>query len=65
MPKMKTHRGASKRFQVTGKGRFARRKAFHSHLLLGKSPKRKRHLRQGTLVSKAEHDRVARMLPYA
>lgn len=44
MPKMKTHRGAKKRFEVTGTGKLRRRKAFLNHILEKKSPKRKRHL---------------------
>lgn len=65
MPKMKTHRGAAKRFKVTATGKIKRAKAFKSHILEKKSAKRKRSLRQGTLVSKGDHDRVAKLLPYA
>ncbi len=50
MPKMKTHRGAAKRFKVTGTGKLKRRRAFKSHLLTGKPAKRTRRLRQATLV---------------
>jgi large subunit ribosomal protein L35 len=51
MPKMKTHKGASKRFKVTGSGKVKRNKAYKSHILTKKSPKRKRNLRRGTLVA--------------
>lgn len=65
MPKMKTRRSAAKRFKVTGSGEFKRSKAFKSHILEKKSPTRKRNLRKATLVSKSDHDRVTKMLPYA
>ncbi len=64
MPKMKTHRGAAKRFRRTGTGKFKRSRAYHRHILEKKSPGRKRRLRQGDLVDKTEVKRVARMLPY-
>ena len=50
MPKMKTHRGAAKRFSVTGTGKVRRLKAYKSHILTKKSPKRKRNLRRATTV---------------
>lgn len=62
MPKMKTHRGAAKRFKVTGSGKIARKKAFHSHILEKKSPKRKRSLRSDALVDKANKRTVSRMI---
>ena len=65
MPKMKTRRSAAKRFQATGTGEFKRSKAFKRHTLEKKSPARKRNLRKAGLVSKADHERVLRMLPYA
>ncbi len=65
MPKMKTHRGAAKRFKVTGKGKFVKNKAFKSHILEKKSAKRKRHLRQAQVVSAADAKRISKMLPYA
>ncbi|MGI6558671.1 MAG: 50S ribosomal protein L35 [Limnochordia bacterium] len=65
MPKMKTHRGAAKRFKVTGKGKFVKNKAFKSHILEKKSAKRKRHLRQAEVVSDADAKRIRKMLPYA
>jgi large subunit ribosomal protein L35 len=54
MPKMKTHKGTAKRFRVTGTGKIVRGKAFKSHILEKKSPKRKRNFRQETIVSKAD-----------
>ena len=62
MPKMKTNRSAAKRFQKTGSGKFRRRKAYTSHILTKKSPKRKRNLRKATLVSKADEGRVKKLL---
>src|SRR5689334_6899624 len=50
MPKMKTHKGAAKRFSVTGTGKVKRAKAFKSHILTKMSPKRKRNLRRNTTV---------------
>ena len=58
MPKMKTHRGAAKRFKVTGTGKIKRSKAYKSHILTGKPSKRTRKLRTATLVSKAEHSKI-------
>jgi len=63
MPKMKTNRGAAKRFRKTGSGKLARRRAYKSHILTKKNRKRKRRLGSGTLVSKADARRVRRMLP--
>lgn len=65
MPKMKSNRGAAKRFRKTGSGKLARRRAYKSHILTKKSRKRKRRLRTDTLVSKADVRRVRRMLPGA
>jgi len=59
---MKTRRGAAKRFKKTANGRIKRGQAFTSHILTKKSPKRKRHLRQGTLIAKADEKRVKRLL---
>jgi large subunit ribosomal protein L35 len=64
MPKMKTHRGAAKRFKKTGTGKFKRSRAYGSHILEKKNPKRKRRLRKNTVVSASETKRVATMLPY-
>jgi len=62
MPKMKTKRGAAKRFKVTGSGKIKRKKANKSHILTKKSRKRKRALRKSTLVSDGDIGRVRRML---
>lgn len=62
MPKQKTNRSAAKRFKKTGSGKIKRRKAYTSHILTKKSQKRKRKLRQPTLVSKADEKRVKRLL---
>lgn len=62
MPKMKSNRGAKKSFKKTASGNFKRKKAFKSHILTSKSRKRKRNLRQPTLVSKAEEKRVRAMV---
>lgn len=64
MPKIKTNRGAAKRFRVTASGKVKRNKGFKSHLLSSKGKKRKRHLRQGTLVAAVEAKNVRRMIPY-
>ncbi len=64
MIKTKTHRGAAKRFKKTGTGKIKRAKAYASHLLGGKSPKRKRKLRKSGLVSVAETRRITRLIPY-
>lgn len=65
MPKIKTRRAAAKRFKITGSGQFKRAKAYKSHILEKKSPARKRNLRKAGLVSKSDHERVSKMLPYA
>lgn len=64
MPKMKTHRGAAKRFKKTGSGKVKRAHAYASHLLGSKSPKRKRNLRKPDLVSTVEQKRIKVLIPY-
>ena len=64
MPKLKTHRGAAKRFKRTKNGKFLRGKAFKQHILSSKTTKRKRGLRGTTTVSDQDSKRIARMLPY-
>jgi large subunit ribosomal protein L35 len=64
MPKLKTHRGAAKRFQKTASGKIKRSKAYKSHILAKKTTKRKRALDMPGLVSDADLGRVRRMLPY-
>lgn len=63
--KIKTRRAAAKRFVATSTGLFKRNKAYKSHILEKKSPKRIRNLRKATLVSKSDFERVSKMLPYA
>ncbi|MCP4724011.1 MAG: 50S ribosomal protein L35 [bacterium] len=62
MPKMKTRRGAAKRFKVTASGKVKREKGFANHILTKKSTKRKRNLRQSTTVSSADESRVKKMI---
>ncbi|MCZ7555540.1 MAG: 50S ribosomal protein L35 [Bacteroidia bacterium] len=62
MPKFKGKSGAKKRFKLTGSGRVKREKAYHSHILTKKSTKRKRGLRQSTLVAAVEEKRVRMMI---
>jgi large subunit ribosomal protein L35 len=62
MPKMKTHRGAAKRFKKTASGKVKRGHAFTSHILTKKTSKRKRNLRQNTTLEKADAKRVKRLL---
>ncbi len=62
MPKMKTLRGAAKRFKLTASGRLKRESANRSHILTKKSPKRLRHLRKASVVGKEDENRIKRML---
>jgi large subunit ribosomal protein L35 len=62
MPKIKTNRGARKRFRITGTGKIKRSKAYASHILTKKSRKRKRKLRRSTTVSGVDARRVRRIL---
>lgn len=64
MPKIKTKRGAAKRFRKTASGKFKRGHAFTSHILTKMSQKRKRNLRGNTMISKADTKAIARMVPY-
>ena len=64
MPKIKTNRGAAKRFRTTGSGKIARRKAFANHILTKKSTKRKRNLRKSILVDASNTKQVAKLIPY-
>ncbi len=63
MPKMKTHRGAAKRFKKTGSGKIVRSRNNKQHILTKKSPKRKRRLRKDALVAQVDVKRVRQMLP--
>ncbi|MCJ7581566.1 MAG: 50S ribosomal protein L35 [Candidatus Aminicenantes bacterium] len=65
MPKLKTHKGAQKRFKVTGKKKILYNKANNSHILTKKSPKRKRRLGKQGIVSKADRGAIKAMLPYS
>ena len=62
MPKMKTHRGAAKRFKITGTGKIKKNNAFKRHILESKPPKRKRNLRKAEIISSGDERRVKRML---
>jgi large subunit ribosomal protein L35 len=62
MPKMKSNRAAKKRFKTTATGKVKREKAYKSHILTKKSPKRKRNLRTATTVSNGDSKRVKRMI---
>ena len=64
MPKLKTHRGAAKRFKRTATGKFVRSKAFRRHILTSKATDRKRALRRAVIVTAADADKLKRMLPY-
>ena len=63
MPKMKSHKGARKRFKITGTGKVKRMKAFKSHILTKKTSKRKRRLRQATVITnRGETKNIKRLL---
>jgi large subunit ribosomal protein L35 len=64
MPKLKTHRGAAKRFRTTATGKIKRGHSHARHILTSKTTKRKRLLDIDTIVSDADQERVERMLPY-
>jgi large subunit ribosomal protein L35 len=64
MPKMKTHRGAAKRFKATGSGKLKRSKAYRRHILTKKSAKTKMQLRKAGIVSEGDARRIAQLLPY-
>jgi large subunit ribosomal protein L35 len=63
MPKLKTHRGAAKRFKKTATGKFKRGAAFKQHILTSKSRSRKRKLKGTTTVSRADQAKLRTMLP--
>ena len=65
MPKMKTHRGAAKRFRTTASGKLKRSHAYAKHIATKKSRHRKRRLRKSTLVSPADASFVKPLLPYS
>ncbi|MEJ2629654.1 MAG: 50S ribosomal protein L35 [Acidihalobacter sp.] len=65
MPKLKTNRGAAKRFSKTASGRYKRAQSHLNHILTKKSTKRKRHLREPSLVAECDTPAIKRMLPYS
>ena len=65
MPKLKTNRGAAKRFRRTGKGGFKRAQSHLNHILTKKSSKRKRHLGATQQIAEADLKNVKKLLPYA
>lgn len=64
MPKLKTKRGAAKRFRKTATGKFKVKRAFMRHLLTHKARQRKRHLRAAAIVGETDARRLVRLLPY-
>ena len=64
MPKIKTNKGAAKRFRKTGTGKIKRNHAFTSHILTSKSTKRKRNLRQSAIMSPGDTRRMKVLIPY-
>ena len=65
MPKLKTNRGAAKRFASTASGRFKHRQSHRNHILTKKSTKRKRHLRSMLIVNSSDQKSIQRMVPYS
>ena len=64
MPKLKTHKGAAKRFKKTANGKIKRGKAFKRHILTSKATKRKRQLDKDVMLDKADVPKIKRMIPY-
>ncbi len=64
MPKIKTNRGAAKRFRKTGSGKIRRNSAFTSHILTTKTTKRKRNLRKASIMAPSDAKRINVLLPY-
>jgi large subunit ribosomal protein L35 len=64
MPKLKTHKGAAKRFKKTGTGKVVRNKAYARHLLSSKSRSRKRVLHKAAVADAADQPKLREMLPY-
>ena len=65
MPKIKSHKGASKRFSANAQGRYKRKQSHRSHILTKKSTKRKRQLRSAAAIHASDSGLVSRMLPYS
>jgi len=63
-PKLKTHRGAAKRFKVTGSGKIVRRKAGGNHILTKKSSRRKRALKKDAMVHETDKKNIKQLIPY-
>lgn len=64
MPKLKTHKGASKRFKKTGTGKVVRRHSFARHILTSKPRSRKRKLTQSVVADASDQAKLKRMIPY-
>lgn len=64
MPKIKTHRGAAKRFSVTGTGKIKRGRAYASHILTPKTTKRKRNLRKSAILDQTNEKAIRKLIPY-
>ena len=64
MPKLKTHKGAAKRFKKTGTGKIVRNKAFARHILTSKTRSRKRRLKETPVVAPGDSAKLRVMLPY-
>jgi len=65
MPKLKTNRGAAKRFKKTGTGKLKRSSSHMNHILTKKSSKRKRHLRASSIISDGDIKSIKKLLPYS
>ena len=65
MPKLKTNRGAAKRFKKTGSGKYKKSSSHMNHILTKKSSKRKRHLRSPSLIADADVKSIKKLLPYS
>ena len=64
MPKVKTHRGAAKRFSVTKSGKIKRGQAYKSHILTKKTTKRTRNLRKIAYIAECEEKNIKKLIPY-
>lgn len=64
MPKMKTHKGAAKRFKKTGSGKLKRARAYTSHMFSNKTQKQKRKLRKAAIVTSGDYQRIKELLTY-
>ena len=64
MPKIKTNRGAAKRFKKTGSGKIRKNSAFTSHILTTNTTKRKRNLRKSSIMAPADAKRIKVLIPY-